>query len=70
MPRKLQFPKLTNSKLCYSKFSAKKRISIRDRLLVKEVQELESNMPKSCAIQFNDPNVLSEFVLTITPDEG
>lgn len=47
-----------------------KRVSIRDRLLVKEVQEMEQNMPSTCKVFFGDPNVLSEFTLIITPDEG
>lgn len=68
-----------------------KRISVRDRLLIKEVQEMEQEMernvckvnkrrfrmmmPRQCfanwissfKVVFNDPNVLSEFTLTITP---
>lgn len=47
-----------------------KRISVRDRLLVKEVQEMEQNLPSTCKVHFNDPNVLCEFTLTITPEEG
>lgn len=47
-----------------------RRISIRDRLLVKEVQEMEQNMPSTCTVCFNDPNVLCEFSLVICPDEG
>lgn len=47
-----------------------KRVSIRDRLLVKEVQEMEQNMPSTCKVFFADANVLSEFTLIITPDEG
>lgn len=47
-----------------------KRISIRDRLLVKEVQEMEQTLPSTCKVFFNDANVLSEFTLTISPDEG
>lgn len=47
-----------------------KRISVRDRLLVKEVQEMEQNLPSTCSTNFSDPNILSEFSLTITPDEG
>lgn len=50
--------------------SLSKRVSIRDRLLVKEVQEMEQNLPSTCKIFFGDPNVLSEFTLVITPDEG
>lgn len=49
---------------------ARKRVSIRDRLLVAEVQELEQNMPATCKVHFPDPNVLSEFTLAIQPDEG
>lgn len=47
-----------------------KRISIRDKLLVKEVQEMNENLPTTCSITFEDPNVLSEFILTVCPDEG
>lgn len=47
-----------------------KRASVRDRLLVKEVQEMEQTLPATCKVFFNDPNVLSEFTLTICPDEG
>lgn len=47
-----------------------KRISIREFLLVKEVQELEQNLPATCKVTFLDPNVLSEFTLAICPSEG
>ncbi|KAJ6632740.1 NEDD8-conjugating enzyme UBE2F [Pseudolycoriella hygida] len=48
-----------------------RRISVRDRLLVKEVQEMEQEMDKNvCKVHFSDPNVLSEFTLIISPDEG
>lgn len=47
-----------------------KRISVRDKLLVKEVQEMNENLPATCSVHFQDPNVLSEFILTVTPDEG
>lgn len=47
-----------------------KRISVRDRLLVKEVQEMEQNLPTTCSTYFPDPNVLCELTLTIKPDEG
>lgn len=46
------------------------RVSIRDRLLVKEVQEMEQTLPSSCKVVFPDPNTLHEFFLTITPEEG
>lgn len=47
-----------------------RRISVRDKLLIKEVQEMNENLPATCSIHFEDPNVLSEFVLTVAPDEG
>lgn len=47
-----------------------RRISIRDKLLVKEVQEMEENMPRTCKVQFDDPSVLHHFILNVTPDEG
>lgn len=43
---------------------------VRDKLLVREFQELEQNMPKGCSVQFNDPNALHDFQLLIVPDEG
>lgn len=46
------------------------RISVRDKLLTKEVTELEENLPESCKVDFKDPNVLHEFTLTVTPGEG
>lgn len=49
---------------------ASKRISVRDKLLVKEVQEMEENLPGTCSVHYDDPNILNEFVLTVTPDEG
>lgn len=47
-----------------------KRISVRDKLLVKEVQEMNENLPATCSVNFEDPNTLNEFVLTVAPDEG
>jgi len=46
------------------------RISVRDKLLTKEVTELEENLPESCKVDFKDPNILYEFTLTVTPGEG
>ncbi|CAH0747426.1 unnamed protein product [Bemisia tabaci] len=46
------------------------RISIRDKLLVKEVQEMEQMLPSTCRVKFENPNHLHEFKLTISPDEG
>ena len=46
------------------------RISVRDKLLVKEVQEMESTLPTGCKVKFDDPNALHDFCLTISPDEG
>ena len=31
------------------------RISIRDKLLVKEVQEMETTLPPGCKVKFDDP---------------
>lgn len=47
-----------------------RRISVRDKLLVKEVQEMTENLPTTCSVSFDDPNVLNDFVLTVAPDEG
>ncbi|KAM7105551.1 NEDD8-conjugating enzyme UBE2F isoform 1-T1 [Molossus nigricans] len=44
-----------------------RRVSVRDRLLVKEVAELEANLPCTCKVHFPDPNKLHRFQLTVTP---
>ncbi|KAI0222163.1 NEDD8-conjugating enzyme UBE2F, partial [Lamellibrachia satsuma] len=46
------------------------RVSIRDKLLVQEVQEMEQHMPHTCRVHFDDPNKLHQFTLTISPDMG
>uniref|UniRef100_A0AC11EVL5 Ubiquitin conjugating enzyme E2 F (putative) n=2 Tax=Caprinae TaxID=9963 RepID=A0AC11EVL5_SHEEP len=45
-----------------------RRVSVRDRLLVKEVAELEANLPCTCKVHFPDPNKLHCFQLTVTPE--
>uniref|UniRef100_A0A1B6DYY7 E2 NEDD8-conjugating enzyme n=2 Tax=Clastoptera arizonana TaxID=38151 RepID=A0A1B6DYY7_9HEMI len=47
-----------------------KRASIRDKLLVKEVQEMEQMLPVTCRVKFDDPHCLHDFCLIVTPDEG
>uniref|UniRef100_A0A9J7ZIY6 E2 NEDD8-conjugating enzyme n=1 Tax=Cyprinus carpio carpio TaxID=630221 RepID=A0A9J7ZIY6_CYPCA len=49
---------------------ASHRVSIRDRLLIKEVAELEVNLPNTCKVTFPDENKLCHFQLAISPDEG
>ncbi|XP_026121510.1 NEDD8-conjugating enzyme UBE2F-like [Carassius auratus] len=46
------------------------RVSIRDRLLIKEVAELDANLPNTCKVTFPDENKLCHFQLAISPDEG
>ncbi|XP_018598805.1 NEDD8-conjugating enzyme UBE2F isoform X2 [Scleropages formosus] len=46
------------------------RVSVRDRLLVKEVAELEANLPSTCKVAFPDVNKLHHFELDVCPDEG
>ncbi|XP_063238625.1 NEDD8-conjugating enzyme UBE2F-like [Bacillus rossius redtenbacheri] len=47
-----------------------KRVSVRDKLLIKEVQEMEQTLPPTCRVHFDDPHQLHAFRLTVTPDEG
>jgi len=47
---------------------SRSRISIRDKLLVKEVQEMESTLPTGCKVKYDDPNALHDFILIISPD--
>ncbi|NXS15421.1 UBE2F enzyme, partial [Mystacornis crossleyi] len=44
-----------------------RRVSVRDKLLVKEVADLEANLPCTCKVNFPDPNKLHYFQLTVTP---
>ncbi|XP_011305279.1 NEDD8-conjugating enzyme UBE2F [Fopius arisanus] len=46
------------------------RISVRDKLLVKEVQEMEQTLPNTCQVSFDNPDRLHQFNLAIAPDEG
>jgi len=46
------------------------RVSVRDKLLVKEVAEMEENKPATVKVKFEDPSVLHDFVITISPEEG
>ncbi|XP_046860012.1 NEDD8-conjugating enzyme UBE2F-like [Xenia sp. Carnegie-2017] len=45
-------------------------LSVRDVLLTKEVPEMMENLPDTCTVCFKDPDVLSVFDLSVTPDEG
>ncbi|KAL6444332.1 NEDD8-conjugating enzyme UBE2F-like [Cataglyphis hispanica] len=55
---------ITNSK------NNNRRVSIRDKLLIKEVQEMEQTLPLTCQVTFKNPDCLHEFILLIIPDEG
>lgn len=46
------------------------RISVRDKLLTREVQEMTQLLPSNCTISYNNINELSAFVLTVKPTEG
>ncbi|KAM9692107.1 NEDD8-conjugating enzyme UBE2F isoform 2-T3 [Dama dama] len=61
---------LKGSRASATASDSSRRVSVRDRLLVKEVAELEANLPCTCKVHFPDPNKLHCFQLTVTPDEG
>nr|CAI5836691.1 unnamed protein product [Callosobruchus analis] len=46
------------------------RASIRDRLLVKEAQEMAQLLPACCSIHYANENDLSSFNLVVAPTEG
>ncbi|XP_044765065.1 NEDD8-conjugating enzyme UBE2F-like [Coccinella septempunctata] len=46
------------------------RISVRDKLLVKESQELAQLLPPNCSVEYENENDLSEFTLILKPTEG
>lgn len=41
-----------------------------DKLLVKEVQEMNENLPSTVKCEFPDHNNLAEFLLIVSPSEG
>ncbi|THD18572.1 Nedd8-conjugating enzyme nce2 [Fasciola hepatica] len=43
--------------------------TIRDRLLLQELQELKGNLSPQCTIHHPDPNKLHEFTLIVKPDD-
>ncbi|KAJ8941895.1 hypothetical protein NQ318_001750 [Aromia moschata] len=46
------------------------RVSIRDRLLVKEAQEMAQLLPACCSVHYANENDLSRFTLIVSPTEG
>ncbi|KAB0801297.1 hypothetical protein PPYR_05651 [Photinus pyralis] len=46
------------------------RISVRDRLLARELQELAQVLPTNCLVNHDNVNDLSSFMLIIKPTEG
>lgn len=53
-----------------SKRNYSKQMSIRSRLLTREVSEIQSCLPRTCKIDFEDVDDLREFTLTVRPEEG
>ncbi|KAF2365182.1 Ubiquitin-conjugating enzyme E2 [Trinorchestia longiramus] len=49
---------------------SRRRISIRDQLLIKDVTEMQENLPEGCSVDFSDPNQLHTFSLVVAPTEG
>lgn len=50
--------------------STSTRASIRDRLLVKEAQEMAQLLPTCCTVHYENENDLSSFILIVKPTEG
>ena len=61
---------LKGSRTSASTSDSTRPVSVRDKLLVKEVAELEANLPCTCKVHFPDPNKPHCFQLTVSPDEG
>ena len=47
-----------------------KQMSVRSRYLTQEVADIQSCLPSSCSISFEDVDDLREFHLTVKPEEG
>jgi len=50
--------------------SLSKQMSVRSRYLTQEVSEIQSCMPKTCSVSFDDVDDLRKLTLTIRPEEG
>ncbi|XP_060515906.1 NEDD8-conjugating enzyme UBE2F-like [Cylas formicarius] len=46
------------------------RAPIRDRLLIKEAQEMSQLLPASCSVHYYNEDDLSKFILSVQPAEG
>lgn len=46
------------------------RISVRDKLLTREVQEMSQLLPSNCTVTYDNENDLSSFILNVKPTEG
>lgn len=46
------------------------RISVRDKLLAREVQEMAQLLPGNCVVKYDNANDLSAFHLIVRPTEG
>lgn len=47
-----------------------RKLSFRSRLLTAEANELGGVLPKTCQINFSNPDQLSNFEVVVTPSEG
>lgn len=47
-----------------------KQMSIRSRFLTQEVSDIQSCLPSTCSIHFEDVDDLRELAVTVQPDEG
>lgn len=47
-----------------------KQMSMRSRFLTQEVAEIQSCLPSTCSIHFDDVDDLRELTLTVQPNEG
>lgn len=50
--------------------SSTKRVPVRDKLLVKEVEELDRTTPSYVKVWFENPDRLHDFHVTVSPEEG
>src|SRR5688500_8981117 len=44
--------------------------NVRHQLLVKEIQELQESLPTQCKLKWDDTDILHDFRVAISPDEG
>ncbi|KAI1293463.1 Nedd8-conjugating enzyme UBE2F [Halotydeus destructor] len=67
LSRKLKRNEENNNERLPNATTSRNRISVRDKLLIREVQEMEQTLPSTCTVSFPNADALHQFDLFIEP---